>query len=107
MKDIVFISQVLVLLLNVITFVYLWEQKVNYKVVRIVVLITFTIGLITTFGQTTWFSILFSFTPALSLIKFEDGNIGRISKKLWTYFRRNKQHLESLQRSDKTLSEQT
>ena len=68
MKDIVFISQVLVLLLNVITFVYLWEQKVNYKVVRIVVLITFTIGLITTFGQATWPALLFGFTPALSLI---------------------------------------
>ena len=104
MKDIVFISQVLVLLLNVITFVYLWEQKVNYKVVRIVVLITFTIGLITTFGQVTWFAVLFSFTPALSLIKFEDGNIGRISKKLWTYFRRDKQHLQNMERRNKTLS---
>ena len=105
MKDIVFISQVLVLLLNVITFVYLWEQKVNYKVVRIVVLITFTIGLITTFGQVTWFAVLFSFTPALSLIKFEDGNIGRISKKRWSYIRRDKQHLQNMERSDKTLSE--
>ena len=105
MKDIVFISQVLVLLLNVITFVYLWEQKVNYKVVRIVVLITFTIGLITTFGQVTWFAVLFSFTPALSLIKITPDDIRRNYKKFWTYFRRDKQHLESLQRGDKTLSE--
>ncbi len=106
MKDIVFISQVIVLILNVVTFCYLMDKKVSYKSLRVIMLITFTIGLITTFGQVTWFAVLFSFTPALSLINITPyGHISRNIKKLRAYFRRDKQHLEGMERSNKTLSE--
>lgn len=105
MKDVIFISQAVVLLLNVVTFVYLLEQKVNYRAIRIIVLITFTIGIVATFGQTTWFSVIFSFTPALSLIKIKPH--ANIFHKLRAYFRRGKQSLQNMERSGKALHKQT
>ena len=104
MKELVFYSQLIILLLNVITFIYLLDTPVNHRTLRVLLLITFTIGLIVTFGRVTWFSVLFSFAPSLSLINITaDGNIGRGIKKFRAYFRRHKQPMEGLERSNKTL----
>jgi len=96
MKDLVLISQILILLLNVVTFIYLMDKMVNYKAVRVLILITFTVGLIVTFGQATWFAVLFSFTPALSLINKKDAN--RDNKKFGADFGRDNEPLQNIQR---------
>lgn len=105
MKDINLIVKVLVLLMNVITFIYLLdESKVNYRLLRVLLLVTFTIGLIVTFGTVTWFSVLFSFSPALSLINITDGNIGRIGKKFRSHIRRDREPVQNIQGNHKALS---
>ena len=107
MKDLVFYSQLIILLLNIVVFIHLIDHKnIDFKAVRVMVLITFTVGLLVTFGKVSWFSVLFSFSPALTLINTTaDGNINRIIKKFRSYIGRDKQHLQGLQRRNKTLSE--
>lgn len=101
MKDLVFYSNAIVLILNVLTFIVLIHDKhYNHKLARVMVLVSFSIGTIVFFGKETWFNIIFCFAPFISLI-----NINKNAKFI-KYFRSNKQRLENIQGNNKAVSKQ-
>jgi len=107
-KDIFLYLQLVVLVMNVIAFIYIMhEEKYNYKFARVTLLIVLTTAMIANIGKVTFFTILFTSSTFLSLLKIEpNGYTHRLIEKFRGYFNRHKQHLQGVQGSDKTLSRQ-
>jgi len=99
MTDIIFYAQILVFILNIIIFCYLMQEKsFNFKLARIIVLVAISVGAVINFGKVTVFTILFSFTPFLTLIKFnQHGN----NKRLGDYIRGLRKYIQKLQGGSK------
>lgn len=108
MINFILIAQFIVLILNIIVFIYLMnERTVKYRRVRVMLLLCISIGIIVNIGKVTWYTVLFSFTPFLSLINInEHGKIYRLIKRIGGYFRSNQQHLQDIQRHNKTVSKE-
>lgn len=107
MKDIFLYLQLVVLVMNVMAFIYIMvEKKYNYKFARVTLLIVLTAGMIANIGKVTFLTILFTSSTFLSLLKIDskDGNIHRFIEKFRGYFNGHKQHLQGLQGSNKALS---
>ena len=73
MINFILIAQFVVLFLNIVVFVYLMnEDSVKYRRARVMLLICISIGMIVNIGKITWYTVLFSFTPFLSLININE-----------------------------------
>lgn len=98
MKDIFLYLQFGILIMNVIAFVYIMsEEKYHYKIPRVVFIILCTVGLIVNMGSITLATVLFSFSPFLSLLKIQQhGTIHKHFERIRGYFGWHKQHLENL-----------
>lgn len=105
MIDFIFYAQILVLALNIVVFCFLMqEQELNYKLARVVLLVAISVGAVINFGKVTIFTVLFSFTPFITLIKIQQhGYIHRTIEKFRNYIRRHKQSLQDMEGSNKTL----
>lgn len=108
MIDFILIAQFVVLFMNVMVFIYLMnEPEVKYRRVRVMLLICISIGIIINIGKVTWFTVLFSFTPFLSLINInENGKIYRFIKRVRGNLRSNQQRLQNIQRHSETVSKE-
>ena len=106
MNDIFLIIQMVVLVMNIITFVFIMQdEKYTYKTLRVIFIIVCTIGLILNIGKMNFYTVLFSFSTFISLLNIQQhGNIHRRIEKYRGYFGRNKQHVQKLQRSGKAVS---
>ena len=105
MKDIFLYLQLVVLVMNVMAFIYIMhEKKYNYKFARVTLLIVLTAGMIANIGKVTFLTILFTSSTFLSLLNISpNGNIHRLIEKFRDYFNRHKQHLQGVQGSHKAL----
>ncbi len=108
MKDIFLYLQIAVLAMNIVALVYIMSvEKYTYKVPRVVFIILCTIGLIVTVGKITFLTVLFSFSPFLSLLNIQqDGTIHKHFERIRGYFRRGKQSMENVQGGSETLHRQ-
>lgn len=108
MNNIFFYVQLGIFILNIIVFIYLMkEPSLNYHTERIILLVMVTVAGVITFGKVTWLTVLFAFTPFIVLIKIKPhGKFDRFIEGIRDYFRGDKQHSQSVQRSNKALSEQ-
>ena len=100
MTDITFYSQIIVFVLNIVVFCFLMnERDMSYKLARIILLVAISVGAVINFGKVTVFTVIFSFTPFITLIKInkQHGNI----KRLGSYFGRFKQRLQNMERGYK------
>lgn len=103
MTDVILYAQIIVFVLNIVVFCYLMQEpQVNYKLARVILLVAISVGAVINFGKVTVFTVIFSFTPFITLIKInkQHGNI----KRLGSYFGRIKQRLQNVHRSHKTAS---
>ncbi|MDU9793828.1 hypothetical protein RGC27_08290, partial [Helicobacter pylori] len=78
-------AQIIVFVLNIVVFCYLMQEpQVNYKLARVILLVAISVGAVINFGKVTVFTVIFSFTPFITLIKInkQHGNI----KRLGSYF---------------------
>lgn len=84
MINFILIAQFVVLFLNIVVFVYLMnENSIKYRRARVMLLICISIGIILNIGKVTWLTVLFSFTPFLSLINInENGKFYRFIKRV-------------------------
>lgn len=106
MKDVFLYMQIMILAMNVIAFIYIMhEEKYNYKLVRVAVLIVLTAFMIPNIGKLNFATVLFTFSTFLSLIKIDlhNGNIHRFIEKFRIHFGGHKQHLQKLQGGHKAL----
>lgn len=108
MINFILYAQLIVLILNIMVFIYLMnERSVNYRRVRIMLLISISIGIIVNIGKVTWLTVLFSFTPFISLINInEHGKFYRYIKRVGDSIRGNKQSGKNLQRHSKAVYNQ-
>lgn len=99
MMNLIFYAQILVLMLNIIVFIFLMqEHNLKYKLVRVVLLVAISIGAVINFGKVTIFTVLFSFTPFITLIKIQPhGKFYRTFEKLRNYIWRHKQHIQDME----------
>jgi hypothetical protein len=80
------------------------EHEINYKLARIVLLVAISIGAVINFGKVTIFSVLFSFSPFITLIKIQQhGKIYRFIEGVRSHLRRHKQSLQDVERGSKTV----
>jgi len=97
--DIILYSQIIILILNIIIFFYLLrEHNLQHKFVRVLLLIAITIGGLSNFGKVSIYTILFMFSPFLTLIKFNpNGKLHRIIEKLRHHIRGHKQSVQNVE----------
>ena len=100
MMNLIFYAQIMVFVLNIVVFCYLMkEDEISYKLARVILLVAISVGAVINFGKVTIFTVIFSFTPFITLIKInKHGNI----KRLGSYYRRFKQRLQNMERGYKT-----
>jgi len=105
MKDIFLYLQLLVLVMNVVTFIYIMhEEKYHYKFARVTLLIVLTAGMIANIGKITFVTVLFTFSTFLALININThGTFHKYLERIRGYFGRDKQHLQGLQGGHKAL----
>ena len=105
MKDIFLYLQLLVLVMNVIAFIYIMhEERYQYKLARAIILIVLTAGMIANIGKVTFLTILFTSSTFISLINIEPhGAFHRLIEKLRSNFNGDKQHVQDIQGSHKAL----
>jgi len=106
MIDFIFYAQLLVLCLNIIVFIFLMnEQKFNFKLARIVLLVAISVGAVINLGRITLFTVIVAFTPFITLINIQQhGKTYRFFKRVGDYFRGNSKSSQKLQGNHKTLS---
>lgn len=106
MTDLIFYSNLIMFILNTIIFLFLMsEPNLKYKFVRVLILVAMSVGAVINFGKFTVFTVLFMFTPFITLIKIKQhGKLHRTIEKLRAYFGWDKQHLQNVQRSSKAVS---
>lgn len=100
MTDVILYAQIIVFVLNIVVFCYLMQEpQVNYKLARVILLVAISVGAVINFGKVTVFTVIFSLTPFITLIKInkQHGNI----KRLGSYFGRFKQRLQDMERGYK------
>jgi len=105
MNNLFLYLQLMVLVMNVITFIYIMhEKKYEYKFVRVTILIVLTAGMIANIGKVTFLTILFTSSTFLSLLNISpNGNIHRLIEKFRGYFNGHKQHIQGVHGSSKAL----
>lgn len=98
MTDITFYSQIIVFVLNIVVFCFLMnERDMSYKLARIILLVAISVGAVINFGKVTVFTLIFSFSPLITLIKIrQHGKIYRIIERVRNHFRGHKQHIQNL-----------
>ena len=103
--DVIFYAQILVFVLNIVVFCFLMnESEMNYKLARVILLVAISVGAVINFGKVTIFSVLFSFSPFITLIKIQEhGKIHRFIERVRSYIRGHKQHLQDMERDHKTV----
>ena len=106
MIDFLFYAQLLVFFLNIVVFVFLMnERNFSFKAARIVLLIAISVGAVINFGRVTFFTVIMSFTPFLTLIKIEQhGKLYRLIERIRHRFGGHSQSVQKLQRNSKTVS---
>lgn len=88
MTDVILYAQIIVFVLNIVVFCYLMQEpQVNYKLARVILLVAISVGAVINFGKVTVFTLIFSFTPFITLIKI---NRHGDTKRLGSYFGRIK-----------------
>lgn len=106
MIDFLFYAQLIVLFLNIVVFVFLMnEHNFSFKAARVVLLIAISVGAVINFGRVTFFTVIMSFTPFLTLIKIEQhGKLYRLIERIRHRFGGHSQSVQKLQRDRKTVS---
>lgn len=104
--DIHYWGSLIVLLFNIVALYHITNKSgvYNFKALRIVILIAVLVGVLDTFGQVTVLSVLFAFTPALSLINTTAN--GSTAQKFRLYLRTHLFRKQNIQRNNKTVSKQ-
>lgn len=104
--DFLFYAQLIVLCLNIVVFIFLMnEQNFHFKTARIIVLIAISVGAVINLGRVTFFTVIVSFTPFLTLINIDQhGKFYRYLKRIGDSFRGHSKPVQKLQRDHKTLS---
>lgn len=94
----IIIAQFIVLVLNIVVFCYLTkENDISFKLERALLLIAISIGAVLNFGKVTAFTILFSFTPFVTLINIsKDGKFYQYFKRVINNIRGNGKPMEKL-----------
>jgi len=105
MKDLFLYLQLVVLVMNVIAFIYIMhEERYQYKAARAIILIVLTAGMIVNIGKVTFLTVLFTSSTFISLINIEPhGAFNRFIEKCRGYFNRREQHIQNIQGSHKAL----
>ena len=106
MIDFLFYAQLIVLFLNIVVFVFLMnEHNFSFKAARVVLLIAISVGAVINFGRVTFFTVIMSFTPFLTLIKIEQhGKLYRLIERIRHRFGGHSQSIQKLQRDNKTVA---
>ena len=106
MIDFLFYAQLMVFILNVVVFIFLMnEHNFSFKAARIVLLIAISVGAVINFGRVTFFTVIMSFTPFLTLIKIEQhGKLHRFIERIRHRFGGHSQSVQKLQRDNKTVA---
>jgi len=104
MKDLFLYLQIMVLVMNVVAFIYIMhEEKYHYKFARVAILVILTAGMIANIGKVTFLTMLFTSSTFIALIHKPYGAINRIIEKFRGYFNRREQHIQNIQGSHKAL----
>lgn len=107
MKDFFLYLQIVILIMNVLTFIYIMQsEKYHYKFARVTLLVLLTAGMLANIGKVSFLTVLFTSSTFLSLIKISpdtNGKLYRFIEKCRSYFNRDKQHLQRVQGNNKTL----
>lgn len=106
MTDIILYGQLIMLGLNIIVFCFLMkEHELEYKFVRILILVAISIGAVMNFGKVTIVTVLLMFTPFITLLKIQQhGKFYRYLKRIGDSFRGHRKSVQKLQRDNKALS---
>lgn len=102
MKDYIFYAQLIVLILNVVVFIYIMSASGVYmRFARVILLVAIFVGTLANFGKLTMLNVLFAFTPFLTLINIrQHGKNHRTNR---SDSGGSKQHLQNLQGNSKAL----
>jgi len=103
-QEIFFYLQLLVFVMNICVFIFIMnEKKVKYKFIRAALIVAMCIGLFFNLGKLTWFTVLFAFTPFISLLKLPHEHINRIAETGGDYIRGRSKPVQSVSRGSKTV----
>lgn len=108
MKDYILIANLLMLVLNVGTFIYLMNaDKIYLRLLRVILIVVIFIGTLSNLGKLTLWNVLFAFTPFITLIKINPhGKINRIAERIRGSGRTDKQYVQGVQGGAKALPKQ-
>jgi len=99
--NLVYFAQLTVLVCSALTYFWLVKTKLEFKLVRGIILTMGSFLLFLNLGQITLFTGILCFTPLLTFINITDADINHYSTSIRGYFSK----LQNLQRSNHTVSQ--
>ncbi len=99
MKDYIFYANLIMLVFNVVTFIYLMSVKDIYlRSARVVLLAAIFIGMIANLGKLTIWNVLFAFAPFITLSQIQQhGKLSRLIERIRGNRWRNNERVQGMQ----------